>query len=223
MKNFIFVILLCFGWNASADILEDFDSLGGNDVLMNRAKVLQPEKDVSIVQNRIVDRTWRNELSAGYSNVLGGDAYLQTQMLALDYHLHINPYWSVGLGYFSAYNKLSEEARYLIDDNKLVPDVDQPDSGYELLANFSPIYGKLNIFNMGVVQFDVYGILSYGNIRLKSGETATYTWGAGFGLWISQNLTTRLEVRQRYYEAQRFGGPTNIDTTTASLSIGYML
>lgn len=209
--------------SAGADILKDFDSLGGNDVLVNRAKVLQPDKNVKVVQNRVVDRRWRNEFSAGYANVVGGDAYLHTQMLSLDYHLHINPYWAVGLGYFSAYNKLSNEARYLIDQNSLVPQVDQPESGYEVFGNFSPIYGKLNMFNMGVVQFDVYAILSYGQISLKSGDTSTYTWGAGFGLWISQYITTRFELRQRFYEAQRFGGPTDIDTTTASLSFGYML
>lgn len=219
----IAIILLCFSLTSYADILKDFDSLGGNDVLMNRAKVLQPEKNVKVVQNRIVDRKLRSEFSAGYSNVIGGDAYLQTQMLSLDYHLHINPYWAVGVGYFSAFNKLSNEGRYLIDQNQLVPDVDEPTSGYEVFGNFSPIYGKINMFNMGIVQFDVYGILSYGNIKLKSGETNTYTWGAGFGLWVSQYLTTRLEIRQRFYEAQRFGGASDIDTTTASLSFGYML
>lgn len=216
-------LLIVFAAPVQADILKDFDSLGGNDVLIERARVLQPDKNVKVVQNRIVDRQWRNEFSAGYSNVIGGDNFLQTQMLNLDYHLHINPYWTVGVSYFSAFNKLSQEGKYLIDQNSLVPDVDQPDSGYELLGNFSPIYGKLNMFGMGIVQFDVYAIASFGTIKLKSGDTQTYSWGAGVGLWLSQYLTTRLEIRQRFYEAQRFGGPTDIDTTLAGLSIGYLL
>ncbi len=222
-KVFLIVFILWLGRMAQADLLKDFDSLGGNDVLMNRAKVLQPEKDVKIVQNRVVDRRWRHEFSGAYSNVIGGDSFLNTQMLSLDYHMHINPYWTVGVSYFSAFNQLSDEGNYLIDQNNLVPDLDHPESGYELIGNFAPIYGKINMFGMGIVQFDVYAILSYGNIKLKSGETPTYTWGAGFGLWISQHLTARLEIRQRFYEAQRFGGPTDIDTTNAGLSFGYLL
>lgn len=208
---------------AHADILKDFDTLGGNDVLINRAKQLQPDKDVKIVQNRVVDRRWRNEFSGGYANVLGGDAYLQTQMLNLDYHLHISPYWSVGLGYYSAFNKLSREGRHLLNTDGLIPDVDEPQSGYELSVNFSPIYGKINLLNVGVMQFDIYAIGTYGKIMLNSGETDSYTVGAGFGLWISQHLTSRLELRQRFYEARRLGGTVDVDTTIASFSFGYML
>ncbi len=222
-KTLLILVLMWLGRTAHADILQDFDSLGGNDVLINRAKVLRPDKDIKIVQNRVVDRRWRSEFSAGYSNVIGGDSFLQSQMLNLDYHLHINPYWQVGVSYFSAYNKLSSEGKYLIDQNGLVPDVDQPDSGYEVIGNFAPFYGKVNMFGLGVAQFDVYAILSYGNIKLNSGDTPTYTWGGGLGLWMSQHLSARLEIRQRFYEAQRFGGSSEINTTNAGLSFGYLL
>lgn len=223
MKALFVLLTALFVMPAKADIMKDFDSLGGNDVLINRAKMLQPEKDVKVVQNRIVDRRWRNEFSFGYSNVLGGDAYMQTQMLNLSYHLHITPRWSVGLNYFNAYNKLSSEATALIATDELIPDLDQPESGYELVGNFAPIYGKLNVLDMGVAQFDMYLLTTYGQIALKSGDTSTYSVGAGIGLWISQHLTSRLEVRQRFYEARRFGGGVNIDTTVAGVSFGYML
>lgn len=222
-KAILILFVLWLGRAAQADILKDFDSLGGNDVLINRAKVLQPDKDIKVVQNRVVDRRWRNEFSGGYLNVIGGNSFLQTQMLSLDYHLHITPRWTAGLSYFSAFNQLSRESNYLIDQNGLVPDIDQPKDGYEALVNYAPIYGKVNMFGLGVVQFDIYGIGTYGTINLKSGQASTYTLGAGLGLWISQHLTARLEIRQRYYKAQRFGGPTNIETTNAAVTFGYLL
>ena len=221
-KVLLVLIVLWIGIRAQAGLLEDFDSLGGNDVLINRAKILRPDKKVNIVQNRTVDRRWRNEFSGGYSNVIGGDSFLDTQMLNLSYHLHINPYWTVGLNYYSAFNGTSSEGKFLIDNGD-VPDFDQPDTGYEAVLNVAPIYGKVNLLGMGVSQFDVYGILSYGNIKLKSGETQSWTYGAGVGLWISQHLTSRLEIRQRAYEAQRFGGASNVNTTNVGLSFGYLL
>ncbi|NQZ18092.1 MAG: outer membrane beta-barrel domain-containing protein [Bdellovibrionales bacterium] len=205
------------------DIMKDFDSLGGNDVLINRAKVLQPDKDVKIVQNRIVKRKWRSEFSGNYSNVIGGDAYLETQSLGLNYHLHINHRLAIGANYFTLFNNLSKEGKFLVDQQESVPDVDEPRNGFEVFANFSPIYGKINLLDMGVVQFDTYGILSYGTLTIDTGETTTNSLGAAIGLWISQHLTSRLEIRQRFYESQRFGGPTDIQATLASFSIGYML
>ena len=223
LLTILFVIQVFPSLALAEDIMKDFDSLGGNDVLINRAKVLQPDKDVKIVQNRVVKRKWRNEFSGNYANVIGGDAFLETQSLGLNYHLHINHRWAVGAGYFAAFNNLSKEAKFLIDQNGDVPDVDEPQRGYEVFANFSPIYGKINLLDMGVVQFDTYGIVSFGTLQLKSGNTQTYSVGAGFGLWFSQHLTSRLEIRQRFYESQRFGGPTDIQATLASFSIGYML
>lgn len=222
-KTLLIFVLLWLGRMAQADILKDFDSLGGNDVLIDRAKSLSPNKNVSIVQNRVVDKRWRHELSTGYANVVGGDSFLNTQTLSLDYHLHITPRWTAGVSYFSMFNKLSKEGRYLIDQNSLVPDVDQPQDGYELLMNYAPIYGKMNMFGLGIVQFDAYGILSYGTMNLNSGQTSTYTWGTGVGLWISQHLTARLELRQRFYQSQRFGGPNDTNTTNVGLSFGYLL
>ncbi len=222
-KAFMILIVLWLGRHAQADILKDFDSLGGNDVLMNRAKVLGPDKEVQVVQNRVVDKRWRHEFSGGYANVVGGDSFLNTQMLSLDYHLHISPRWAVGLTYFSAFNQLAEEGRFLIDDNRIVPDLDQPEAGYEAVLNYAPIYGKVNLFGAGVAQFDVYGLLSFGNIQLSSGDTQTYSWGAGLGLWLSQHLSTRVEIRQRFYQAQRFGGASDIDTTNVGVSFGYLL
>ena len=219
----IFVLVMSFNALAYANnIMEDFDSLGGNDVLINRAKLLQPDKEIKIVQDRIVDLHQRSEFSFGYGNIIGGDAYLQTQMLLFNYHFRVSPHWSIGLSYFNAYNSLTREGRFLIHSESLVPDLDQPDSGYELVGNFAPIYGKINMFDLGILQFDMYLIGSYGLINLKSGETDIISVGGGLGLWISQHLTSRLEIRQRFYTAQRFDGPIAMRTTLASLTFGYL-
>ena len=217
-------ILIATSFSAQADILKDFDSLGGNDVLVERAQLLQPEKSVSVVQNRVVDRRIRHEFSVGYSNYLGGDAYLETQSVDLAYNFHINPYVSVGLGYFSNSSEFSKEGRYTIDVDGLIPDVEAIDSGYEIAVYGYPMYGKINLLNMGVVHFDFYGVASYGKMTLATSESNHYSVGGGIGLWISQHITSRIELRQRYFTAQkRISGATSMDQTVLSVSIGYLL
>lgn len=226
----LFIVLGLFltAVSARADIMEDFDSLGGNDVLMEKAKALEPDAQISVVQDRVVNRHKRFEIAPEFASVLGGDSYLDTRGFGLNAHFHINPYWSLGVKYNSMRNELSPEGNNLITDSGLlgkniVPELDYPKDQVLATVNFYPIYGKLNMFNKGIVHFDVYALAGYGQINLKSGQKATMTAGGGIGFWISQHLTTRFEMRYQNYETERSNGTSKMELTVASLQVGYML
>jgi outer membrane beta-barrel protein len=209
-------------------ILKDFDTLGGNDVLLDKAKALNPETRVRVVQDRIVSRRNRIELAPEYSNVLGGDPYNKTQNVGLNVHYHINPQWSVGAKYAYSFNELRPEGNSLINDpnvtsQALIADIDYPKSQMMALVNWYPFYGKLNIFDMGVAHFDVYAIAGYGSMELKSGNHPTYTGGGGVGFWISQHLTARAEVRYQEFKAMHYNGEVEMNTTVLGLQVGYLL
>lgn len=210
--------------NAPQGLLQDFDSLGGNDVLLEKARLLSPDQKVEIVQDRIVDRRLRFELAPEFGSTVGGDSYNNTNNFGLNAHFHINPYVSLGAKYTVHTNQLTNEARNLLNNKTdIVPDLDWPLSQALALVNVYPIYGKMNMFNMGVVHFDLYGIVGGGVIELRRGQSTTYTGGIGLGLWISQHLTSRIELRYQGYEAQWLNGPVQMDTTVASVQFGYLL
>lgn len=224
------VIALAAGVTAVADdgILEDFDSLGGNDVLLERARSLNPTSTVSIVQDRIVDRRLRFEISPELGRTLGGDSYQTTHRFGGNLNFHITPKWSVGAKYTYFTNSLSPEGENLINDTTLfgsgfVPEIDYAKQEYLGLINFYPIYGKLNMFDLGIVHFDVYMIGGAGQVILKSGPATTWTAGGGIGFWISQHLTTRFELRYQTYTTKRTSGETALDLTNASVQFGYLL
>ncbi|MEI7973586.1 MAG: hypothetical protein WCH11_04380, partial [Bdellovibrio sp.] len=56
---------------SQADLLQDFDSLGGNKVLLEKAQALNPEQNVYVVQDRIVSRKNRFEIAPEFHSVLG--------------------------------------------------------------------------------------------------------------------------------------------------------
>lgn len=212
----------------SGGLLKDFDTLGGNDVLLDKARALNPEATISIVQDRIVSRRKRLEIAPELASVLGGDAYNSTTMYGINAHYHINPRWSVGAKYAYDTNKLRKEGQYLIDDTSVtgtgvIPQIDYPKSELMALVNWYPIYGKMNLYDLGVAHFDIYAIGGAGQIQLNSGSTTTYTAGGGLGLWWSQHLTTRAELRYQTYEAQRYTGSTRMNLTVAGIQIGYLL
>lgn len=214
--------------SSAADLMKDFDSLGGNDVLLEKAKALNPDAEIRVVQDRVVSRRNRFEISPEFMSVLGGDAYNRTTSVGLNVHFHITPQWSLGLKYGYSFNALRPEGEYILNDvtvdgKGMIPDIDYPKQQGLFTVNWYPIYGKMNLYDLGVVHFDVYAIAGAGQMDLKSGPTTTYTGGAGLGLWVSQHLSTRFELRYEGYTAKRYTGDVGMNTTVAGIQIGYLL
>lgn len=237
MKNLKLILatftLLSLPFSAMADSLtNDMNSLGGNEKLIERAKAFDPDNKVRIVQNRLVDRHWRLELGVNYGANSGGDPYVNTDNLGASVDLHITPMFSVGARYYNHSNTLSDEGErrvQAVQSARLAgvdpgrPAIDAPVETYMGVINFYPTYGKLNLFDQGVAQFDIYLLGGYGQIQLQNTSSDTYTAGAGLGLWISQHVSTRFEARYQTYKDKATGEERDLDLTVFSASLGLLL
>lgn len=221
--------------NQTEDLNSDFDSLGGNRILLERAKALEPEKDMVIVQERTVSRRNRVELAPEFSGTFGGDAYNRTRSLGANLRYHFNPRVSVGVKYNYAFNQLTPEGEAMVDQaysdfqNKpdrpttAYPEINYPKSELMALINWYPIYGKMNLMDRGIAHFDWYLIGGYGQVQLVSGATPTYTAGTGIGFWINNHWSSRVEMRYQNYKAQYLTGEKRMDLAVASFQMGYLL
>lgn len=238
MKSVVFfalTVLLSFQATAqtnSKDYKSRASNLGVNKDVMKRAEALNPNNKTAVVQGRSVSRDLRFEFGANYGTVAGGgDPYLSTRALGAMVDFHINPMFSVGARYQSYDNDLSSEGKRIFDnaekssnsDKSKVPDLDHPVDSTMGVISFYPFYGKMNLFNTAITQFDVYMLAGYGSMTLDSGTTPTYTAGIGLGAWISQHIATRLEVRYQGYEDQISSGSRSQEWTVISGNIGILL
>lgn len=206
----------------ASELMKDFDSLGGNSDLYKKAKALNPELRTQVVQNRIVDRRLRLEVSPTYINYWGGNPYLSSQSVGMELAFHINPRWSLDLSYtFGFQNDVTSEWTALVNLG-VVPDVDYPKSSLMGFITYYPFYGKLNAFDT-VIHFDLYTSLGAGTTELSFGNQATLGANIGLGIWWSQHLTTRIGYRYQTYEARLKNGPEDLDMSSAFVSVGYML
>jgi len=239
-RLFVVILVLSAVQVRADDLMKDFDSLGGNKVLLDEAKSLSPDKRVKIVQKRIVNRFKRFEFLPEYEHVTSGEnSYLDTNSLAMSTQFHLNPHISFGLKYVYNMNKLTNEGKTLIttaqrradlsgrvhDELKdpFIPQLNWPKEEKLAFVNFYPIYGKMNVFDMGVVQFDVYGLLSGGKIKLRYNSSNLYQAGLGIGLWWSQHLTIRLEVKYQTYKANYYDQTRKVENSAVSLGVGFLL
>jgi outer membrane beta-barrel protein len=109
------------------------------------------------------------------------------------------------------------------DPTMPLPQIDFQKSESLVLLNWYPIYGKMNLFESKIAQFDIYGLLGAGQVALKSGAKSTYTLGGGIGFWMSPQISTRFELRYQKYNVEYTTGPKNLDLAIASLQIGWLL
>ncbi len=240
MKSLLIILLSMFqvamaAENSSQDISSDFDALGGNKTLLERAKALEPEVQTTIVQDRVVSRRNRIEIAPELSGTLGGDTYNRTRSLGLNLNYHFTPRWSVGVKYNHSFNSLTPEGEAQMnkayDDYKknpsspsvAFPDINYPKSEAFALVNWYPVYGKMNLMDQGILHFDLYMLGGLGQVQLASGTASSYTGGGGIGFWFTQNFSSRLEMRYQNYKAQYIDGEKNMDVTVASMQMGWML
>ncbi len=213
------------------DVKTEIDSLGGNDALIERAKLLDTENQTRIVQKRTVDRYNRVEGSFGGGLVSGGDSYMNTQGMTGSLQYHFTPRFSLGVGYTKNYNSLTNEGRTVFDEAKRrqdngenfeVPDIDYPVQSTMAFVNVYPIYGKMNFFG-GISQFDIYLQAGYGKIELSSGSTDIYSAGGGVGVWWTNYFTTRIETKWQSYSDKVYTGSRKLDLVVIGASLGVML
>ena len=104
-----------------------------------------------------------------------------------------------------------------------IPDIDYPLSAAMAVANWYPIYGKLNWFDSSIAQFDLYLVGGGGQIQLSSGSAPLYTAGIGVGLWMSQHWTARGEIRWQTYQDEIISGSRQIQGVVGTVGLGYLL
>lgn len=221
------------GSAAQAAVSDDMSSLGSNADSKKRAARLENRSRVSLVQNRSVKRDWRLEGGVSYGGVAMGDSYLMTQNLGLNADLHISPKFSLGLRYAKAFSQFTNEgeAQYRNAQNMRnagnmgynVADIDTPESSLMGVVNWYMTYGKINLFDTSIIQFDIYSLAGFGQMKLSSGSTDTWTAGLGIGFWLTNHITSRIELRYQNYQDQVYSGPRDLNLIVGTFGLGVLL
>ncbi len=209
------------------------DTLGGNEKLVDMATSMDPGNRSRIVQKRIVDRNNALEFGLNYGTVAGGDSYLKSQNLGGTIDFHINPRISIGARYYDFGNDLTPEGRRVFQEAReayeaggrsySIPDIDYPLRSAMGTISWYPVYGKTNLLDWGIAQFDLYLVGGYGQIELSSGWTNLSMAGTGVGLWMTKHLSARGEVRYQNYQDQIITGSRTINSVSLSLGLGLIL
>jgi len=220
---------------ASKKLSDDVNALGGNSTLLKLSSEINPDKKIRVVQNRLVNRESRFEVATRYAQRFGGDAYLRTQAMQLNLEYHLNPKFSFGVLYSDYGSQLSPEGARVFSEARSslqaggglssFPDVDAPQNSTVAQVQFYPMYGKINLFDKSIIQFDVSLIAGAGTINLASGPSQMFSTGIGTGFWISKNISARMELRYESYQDRDviYNSTRQVNPVSGSFGIGILL
>jgi outer membrane immunogenic protein len=209
-------------------------SLGSSSEVSERVKNMDSQQRVRVVQNRSVERNNRVELGLNYGLFSNADSYVQTQNAGAALQYHVSPRFSFGFEYQRSFNKMTPEGDRQFSQAQalqqkdpgnevLFPGVDYPLDTKMAMATFYPIYGKLNLFDSGIAQFDLYTSLGAGQMALRSGSTQAFMAGLGAGVWLNNYLSMRLEGRYQKYRDLVQSQNRDQNTFQALASMGIFL
>lgn len=227
-------LLVGFQGYAKSSLTKDLDALGANRDLVNKASRVSGDSRIRIVQKRAVDRDYRFEGFVDYGALAGGDPYLSSGLMGLNLDFHISPKFSLGVRHQRYNNSLSNEGNRLADSVETTgrfPDVfDYMTSTTMGTLTWYPIYGKINWFDLGVTQFDIYAIGGAGTtVLVRTGDAPTYTLGGGVAFWLSNHFSTRFELRYQTLEDQVISSDLvsfsnrRLNQTIFTFAVGFLL
>lgn len=211
----------------------EWESLGSSEAILKKAKAIDANNKVRVVQKRSVERDLRFEISGHYGFINGGDSYVKTQTGGLQLEFHVNPKFSLGLRYNTYFNGLTSEGERIYNDAEKsilngnqaqLPEIDYPLNSQLATVSWYPIYGKLNFFDEAITQFDLYLMAGAGSVKLETAKNATLlSAGTGVGIWFSQHIMARGELRYQGYKDTAYSKNQQVNTMALQFSLGLLL
>lgn len=172
--------------------LEDFSGLGK----------LAPFSEVSVIQRRYLPKTKRFEFFGGLVNVVNDPWFMG---IGLDARLgyHLTEAWGVELTGVFLSNSERQAIKSLYDEHAVQTDSIITAKGYYGgSVVWTPIYGKMGLFNRRIIPFDMYFSLGGGTTSVDGGNGGgTVHFGTGQIFAINKSLGFRWDFSWNNFNA----------------------
>ncbi len=180
---------------------------------------IQPFSEVSVIQKRFMPKTQRFQ-------VFGGLAYMTNDpwFLSLGFNgkfaYHLTEQWGVELTAMMLSTSQKQSIKDLHDNNGVQTSaLLTPKSYFGADVLWSPIYGKMSLFNKRIVPFDMYFAFGGGSTTPESGTVGgTMHFGTGQIFSLSKSMGLRWDVSWNTYSGKPTADSTNTNPSPQSFN-----
>lgn len=167
---------------------------------------------VSVLQNRYFTKSFRPEIGIAAGSLLN-EAYTDTVLYGARGSLFFSEWLGIEVQALRTTITDSDDRRALneiryrrLETDEVVspdPEVNRLHSVTDVNAIFAPFYGKLNLLDRLIVYSDLYFTGGYSQVDSDQGSINALSWGVGQRFYWRQNLSFRVDVRDRVYQEVR--------------------
>lgn len=172
--------------------LEDFSGLG----------TLAPFEEISVIQRRFQPKSGRFQFFGGLTNVVNDPWFMG---IGLDARLayHLTEAWGIEIGGNTLSNSERQSVKDLASEHAVKTDSLVTSKGYYGAALvWTPIYGKMGMFNRRIIPFDMYFQLGGGQTQIENGSGgSTIHFGTGQIFALSKGMGFRWDFSWNTYSA----------------------
>lgn len=163
---------------------------------------LAPYQDIAVIQRRFIPKINRFELGGSLSDSIN-NAFFNNYGLGVHGTFYFTEKYGIELMYMTLFNSQKDITQNLetvqgIEARSLVV----PESFMGAHFKWSPIYGKMALFNKKIVPFDIYFSIGGGLSKTKMGESdSTISLGTGQSFALSKSMSVSWDLLLNNYSA----------------------
>jgi outer membrane beta-barrel protein len=132
-------------------------------------KQLSPFSEISVIQRRFMPKTMRFQMFAGFSSIVN-DPWFNSLGASFKGAFHLNESWGLELTYMALGSSDRQSVQDLRNENSVqTKSIISTKSYLGGAILWSPIYGKVSMFNERIVPFDMYFAVGGGQTGLSAG------------------------------------------------------
>lgn len=169
---------------------------------LSSLKNLQAFSDIAVIQRKFLPKTNRFEFYGGLGTTVN-NAFFMNLGLLLRMGYHLTESWGIE----GSFMFLTNSKREVVDDLYTVHGINtdglvSPEQFYGADLVWTPVYGKVSVFESRIVPFDLYFSGGFGLTKTNQAQNEpTFHVGAGQKFAISKNLALRWDFSWNFYQA----------------------
>lgn len=204
----------------------------GLELNPDELKGVSTKKSVSILQSRYFLKAWRPEVGLLMGSVLN-EAFTKTKTRGLRVGVFLNEWVGLESQYILTTVRNSPDRKALNqkkyrdynDQSKFVTadaEVNPISSFQDFVLIGAPLYGKVNVLDLGIVYVDIYASLGFSRVGTEQGTKNALAIGAGQRFYFAERWSGRLDFRNRSYSETRGGAPSQHNSWTVDGGVSFM-
>lgn len=185
---------------------------------------LSPFSDVSVIQKRFQPKSERFQFFGGLSYV-ANDPWFLGGGFNLRVAYGFTEAWSIEGVYYNISSQKREAIQNLADNNGVDTTSLISTKNYAgVSVMWTPIYGKMSLYDRRIIPFDMYFTLGSGNSTLSGGDTSAapgISYGTGQIFALSKSMAFRWDLTGNTFQAKSDSRPQTFTNFLLSAGVSF--